>query len=151
MFRRVLIASVVLLAFVAGTSRASSTSISPCRHVSQPVWSPDGTQIAYYGTRWPRPTGHGNPNSILQALCTMNADGTNAQHLRYTVCSENCADPPYLIGWVQSGILYLRDGDLFRIVPGSKPQTIARTDAVSVVMNTQPELVSRPRSTTPPA
>ena len=45
MFRRVLIASVVLLAFVAATSRASSTSISPCRQVSQPIWSPDGTQI----------------------------------------------------------------------------------------------------------
>jgi Tol biopolymer transport system component len=103
--------------------------------VSQPIWSPDGTQIAYYGTRWPPPTGHGNPNDILQALCTVSADGTNALPLRYTVCTGKCPDPPYLVAWLQSGILYLRDGDIFRIVPGSKPQRIARTDAVSVVVN----------------
>jgi hypothetical protein len=135
MFRRVLVVAVVLLAFVAATSRASSTSISPCRQVSQPIWSPDGTQIAYYGRRWPPPTGHRNPNDILQALCTANADGTNAQPLRYTVCSERCPDPPYQIAWLQSGILYLRDGEIFRIVPGSKPQKIARINDVSVVTN----------------
>lgn len=135
MFRRVLVVAVVLLALAAATSRASSTTISPCRHVSQPIWSPDGTQIAYYGTRWPPPVGHRNPNDILQALCTANADGTNAQPLRYTVCSENCADPPSLVAWLKSGILYLRDGVVFRIVPGSKPQKVARVNAVSVVMN----------------
>jgi Tol biopolymer transport system component len=136
MFRRVLVASVVLLAFVAATSRASSTSISPCRQVSQPIWSPDGTQIAYYGRRWPPPAkAHRNPNSILQALCTANADGTNVQPLRYTVCSERCADPPDLIVWLQSGILYLRGGAIFRIVPRSRPQKIARINAVSVVTN----------------
>jgi Tol biopolymer transport system component len=135
MFRRVLVVAVVLLAFVAATSRASSTSISPCRQVSQPIWSPDGTQIAYYGRRWPPPTGHRNPNDILQALCTANADGTSAQPLRYTVCSERCPDPPYQIAWLQSGILYLRDGEILRIVPGSKPQKIARINDVSVVTN----------------
>jgi Tol biopolymer transport system component len=135
MFRRVLIASVVLLAFVAATSRASSTSISPCRQVSQPVWSPDGTQIAYYGRRWPPPTGHRNPNDILQAFCTASADGTDTQPLRYTVCSERCPDPPYPIVWLQSGILYLRGGDIFRIVPGSKAQKIARINAVFFVTN----------------
>jgi Tol biopolymer transport system component len=136
MFRRVLIASVVLLAFVAATSRASSTTISPCRQVSQPTWSPDGTQIAYYGRRWPPPAkAHRNPIDILQALCTANADGTNTQPLRYTVCSERCADPPYPIVWLQSGILYLRDGAIFRITPGSKPQKLARINAVSFVAN----------------
>ena len=125
-----------MLALVAATSRASSTSISPCRQVSQPIWSPDGTQIAYYGRRWPPPTArHRNPNDILQALCSANADGTNAEQLRYSVCSENCPDPPDLIAWLQSGILYLRDGDVFRLVPGSKPHRIARTDAVSIVAN----------------
>jgi hypothetical protein len=135
MFRRVLVVAVVLLAFVAATSRASSTSISPCRQVTQPIWSPDGTQIAYYGRGWPPPTGHRNPNDILQALCTANADGTSVQPLRYTVCSARCADPPYQVAWLQSGILYLRDGEIFRIVPGSKPQKIARTNDVSVVTN----------------
>jgi Tol biopolymer transport system component len=136
MFRRVLVASVVLLACVAATSHASSTTISPCRQVSQPIWSPDGQQIAYYGTRWPPPTGHHrNPNDILQALCTANADGTNAQPLRYTVCSENCPDPPDLVAWLKSGILYLRDGVVYRIVPGSKPQKVARTNSVAVVTN----------------
>ena len=127
MVRRVLIASVVLLACVAATSQASSTTVSPCRQVyGNPVWSPDGTQIAYYGRRWPKPSslGHGDPNSILQAYCTMNADGTNAQPLRHTVCSEKCQDPPYQIAWLQSGIVFLRDGDVLRIVPGSKPVKI---------------------------
>jgi hypothetical protein len=135
MFRRVLIAVVVLLAFVAATSRASSTSISACRQVNQPLWSPDGTQIAYYGRRWPPPTGHRNPNDILQALCTMRADGTNVQPLRYTVCTGTCPDPPDLIAWLPSGILYLRDGAVYRIAPGSKPQRIARPNAVSIVTN----------------
>lgn len=136
MFRRVLIASVVLLAFVAATSRASSTSISPCRQVSQPIWSPDGTQIAYYGRRWPPPTGHRNPNDILQALCTANADGTNAQPLRYTVCSGKCPDAPNQLAWLPSNqLLVLRDGAILRFAPGSKPRKTARINDFSFVTN----------------
>lgn len=136
MFRRVLVVVAVLLALFAATSRASSTTISPCRQVSQPIWSPDGQQIAYYGTRWPPPTHpHRNPNDILQALCTANADGTSPTPLRYTVCSERCPEPPYLVVWLRSGILYLRSGGIFRIVPGSKPQKIAQPNAVSIVTN----------------
>jgi hypothetical protein len=135
MFRGVLVAVTVLLALLAATTRASSTSISPCRQVSLPTWSPDGTEIAFYGRRWPPPTGHRNPNDILQALCTANADGTGVRPLRYTVCSERCPDPPGPIVWLQSGILYLQDGDIFRIVPGSKPQKIARPNAVDFVTN----------------
>src|SRR5690242_9302751 len=117
MFRRLLVAATILLALLAGTSHASSSAISPCRHVSQPTWSPDGQQIVYYGTRWPKPSHpHRNPNDILQAICTANADGTNPQPLRYTVCSENCLDPPSPFVWLQSGIVYLRSGDIFRIV-----------------------------------
>lgn len=120
-----------MLALGAATSHASSTTVSPCRQVSQPTWSPDGTQIVYFGKRWPPPTkGHRNPNDILQALCTMNGDGSNVQPLRYTVCSENCPDPPYPIDWLQSGITYLRDAVIYRIAGGSKPHRIARTSAV---------------------
>lgn len=136
MFPRFLVLAAVFLALLAATSRASSTSISPCRQVSEPTWSPDGTQIAYFGKRWPPPShGHRNPNDILEALCTMNADGTNAQPLRYTVCSENCDDPPDPIVWLRSGILYLRSGNLFRIVPGSKARLIAQPHAVDFVTN----------------
>jgi Tol biopolymer transport system component len=135
MFRRVLIGFVVLLAFVAATSSASSTTISPCRQVSNPTWSPDGTQIAYYGRRWPPPAGHRNPNDILQALCTVNADGTNTQPLRYTVCTGKCPDPPNQLAWLQSGLLYLRDGGIFRIAPGGKPKKIARISDFSFVTN----------------
>jgi len=104
--------------------------------VSLPTWSPDGQQIVFYGTRWPPPA-HAprNPNDILQALCTANADGTNAEPLRYTACSGRCPDPPYPVVWLRSGILYLRDGDIFRIARGSKPRTIARIKAVSFVTN----------------
>jgi Tol biopolymer transport system component len=136
MFRRVLVVVAVLLALFAATSRASSTTFSPCRQVSQPIWSPDGQQIAYYGTRWPPPTHpHRNPNDILQALCIAKVDGTSPTPLRYTVCSERCPEPPYLVVWLPSGILYLRSGGIFRIVPGSKPQKIAQPNAVSIVTN----------------
>ena len=125
-----------LLALLAGTGRASSTSISPCRQVRLPVWSPDGQQIAFYGRRWPPPAHvHRNPNDILQALCTASADGTNAQPLRYTACTGKCPDPPYQLAWSQDGILFLRDGDIFRIAPGSKPQKVARIDDFSFVTN----------------
>jgi len=133
MLRRVFVASVVVLAFVAATSSASSTTISPCRQVSNPTWSPDGTQIAYYGTRWPPPAkAHRSQNDILQALCTANADGTNAQPLRYTVCSEKCSDPPYQIDWVRSGkLVYLVDGDFYGIAPGQKPKRFATVNTSS--------------------
>jgi Tol biopolymer transport system component len=138
MFSRALVAAAaVLLAGIAAATSgsAASTTVSPCQQVSLPTWSPDGTQIAYYGRRWPAPTGHRNPNSILQALCTMKPDGTNVQQLRYTVCSENCPDPPGPIVWLQSGILYLRDGVVYRIAPGSKPHKVARVNAVSIATN----------------
>lgn len=140
MFRRALGVAAVLLAvgggLVAATSCASATTVSPCRQVyGNPVFSPDGTQIAYYGRRWPKPVNHANPNSVLQALCTMRPDGTNVQPLKYTVCSENCPDPPSLVAWLPSGILYLRDGGIFRVAPGTKPQKVAGARAVSLVTN----------------
>lgn len=134
MFRRLVVAAVVLLAFVAATSRASSTTVSPCRWVSQPMWSPDGTQIVYYGRRWPAPKKSSSIN-ILHALCTMGGDGTNVQPVRYTTCSEHCPEAPGLIAWTQFGILYQSGGAVFRIVPGNKPQQIARPSAVSYVTN----------------
>ena len=127
---------VIATACAYGSAAAATTSVSPCSRVIQPTWSPDGTQIAYYGTRWPPPAHpHRNSNDILQALCTANADGTNVQPVRYTVCSERCPDAPVPIVWLQGGILYLQGGDIFRIAPGSKPRRIARPSAVSMVTN----------------
>jgi Tol biopolymer transport system component len=94
--------------------------------VSLPTWSPDGQQIAYYGTRWPSPTGKRNPNDILQALCTANADGTGVEPLRYTVCTGKCPDPPNQLAWLPTNqLLVLRDGEILRFAPGSKPRKIA--------------------------
>src|SRR5512140_2788121 len=110
MSRLFLLAAVVLaIPFVAGTSYAApATTYSPCQQVTLPTWSPDGTQIVYYGRRWPPPGGNGNPNSILQAYCTMSADGTNVQPLAHTVCDTKCQDQPGQIVWLkQHEILWL--------------------------------------------
>jgi hypothetical protein len=54
MITRLLIATTVVLACVAAAcGGAASSTVSPCRWVSQPMWSPDGTQIVYYERRWP--------------------------------------------------------------------------------------------------
>jgi Tol biopolymer transport system component len=136
MIPRLLIATIVVLACVAAASGgAASSTVSPCRWVSQPMWSPDGTQIVYYGRRWP-PLKNRNPIYILHALCTMGDDGTNVQPVPYTTCGgKHCPEPPGLIAWTQNGILYQSGGGVFRIVPGSKPQQIARPSAVSYVTN----------------
>lgn len=139
MSRRLLIAAVVLLvpfALVAATSRASLTTYTPCQQVDLPTWSPDGTQIVYYGRRWPAPTG-GNPNSVLQAYCTMNADGTNVQPLPYTVCNTNCQDPPGQITWLKpTQILWLVDGGpIYSTAPGSKPTVLTTINAESFAVN----------------
>jgi WD40-like Beta Propeller Repeat len=128
--RTIVLAFAVLgMAACVSVSSAAKSQISPCTAVSQPVWSPDGTEIAYYGTRWPHPKNHHHStgNNLLQALCTMDGNGNNSQPLRYTVCSEKCDDPPYQIDWLQSGeLIYLIDGDLYRLAPGQKPQRFAR-------------------------
>ena len=138
MFRRVLVAAILPLVLVAATSHgASSTTISPCRQVSVPTWSPDGQQIAFYGKRWPPPaTAPRNPNDILQAFCVMGADGTNAQPLRYTVCSSNCQDEPYQLEWLAPNkLLALLTGNIVQIVPGRKPKKLARIPDFSFVTN----------------
>jgi hypothetical protein len=136
MITRLLIATTVVLACVAAAcGGAASSTVSPCRWVSQLMWSPDGTQIVYYGRRWPAPKASSSIN-ILHALCTMRRDGTNVQPVRYTTCSgDHCPEAPGLIAWTQFGILYQSGGGVFRILPGNKPQQIARPSAVSIVTN----------------
>ena len=143
MSRRGLLAVAVplLLAGVACTSHAatsSSTTYTPCQQVSLPTWSPDGTQIVYYGRRWPAPTGHRNPNTILQAYCTMNADGSTPTPLAHTTCDSNCPDPPGQIDWLQADtILYLVDGPIYSLMPGAKPTKLTTINAESFAINAQ--------------
>lgn len=140
MFRRVFVAAFVpvvcvIAAAYAYGSAAATTSVSPCRQVSQPMWSPDGTQIVYAGRRWP-PVKNRNPIYSLHALCTMGGDGTNVQPVRYTTCGgKHCPEAAGLIAWTQFGILYQSGGGVFRIVPGNKPKQIARPSAVGYVTN----------------
>lgn len=136
MLRRGLVAATALLALLAATGSASSTTVSPCRQVSLPTWSSDGRQIAYYGTRWPAPSGHRNPNDILQALCTAHADGTDAKPLRYTVCTGNCPDPPGQLAWLPSGLVFLRDGAVYRVAPGSEPVKVLSFNGFSFAADT---------------
>jgi Tol biopolymer transport system component len=140
MSRRLLLTAVALLAplaLVAGTSRASSTTYTPCQQVALPTWSPDGNQIVYYGRRWPMPSGGGNPNSVLQAYCTMNADGTNVQPLPHTTCFSKCQDPPGQIVWLKpTEILWLVDGGpIYRTVPGNKPTKLTTINDESFAVN----------------
>ena len=126
MSRRLLLAVVVLLPVIAATSHAASSTISPCRQVSSPAWSPDGSQIVFYGRRWPPPKGHAVAGNILRAFCVMNADGTNLGPLDHTVCSEHCPDLPWQIAWPAADeLVALRGEDVLKFAPGSEPKSIA--------------------------
>src|SRR5690349_6167988 len=79
---------------------ATKQAVSPCGRATAPAWSPDGTQIAWYGFRWPLPSNRHAVGSynILRAICISDADGKHLHRLRNTVCSEHCSnafsDPP---------------------------------------------------------
>ncbi len=132
------LAALGLAACAAGNGAAAKMTISPCTSVRNPVWSPDGTQIAYYGTRWPKPKNHSPSNDLLQAFCTMDVNGKNSQPIRYTVCSEGCADFPYQIAWLPSGELVydIDGGPLYRLTPGQKPKRFATVNSPSFATDT---------------
>jgi WD40 repeat protein len=111
----------------------SKSAVSPCGTATLPAWSPDGTQIAWYGKRWPLPNLHHASGSIklLRAICVSAADGTNIHPLAHTTCSERCSkelsDPPGQLYWVASGMLYGGDAGIFAIPTGERPKLVART------------------------
>jgi dipeptidyl aminopeptidase/acylaminoacyl peptidase len=116
-----------------GAVKAESKAVSPCGTVAFPTWSPDGTQIAWYGRRWPVPNLHHASGSIklLRAFCVSDADGTNLHPLPHTTCSERCSpelsDPPGQLYWVASGMLYGNDAGVFAIPTGKTAKLVART------------------------
>jgi len=124
----------IAVAFGCGTSGAASKqAISPCGTATAPAWSPDGTQIAWFGYRWPRPpNGHAvGSYNILRAFCASDADGKNLHQVPRTVCSERCSnnlgDPPGELNWVGPSLLvYGSDDGVHTISVGQKPKSLAR-------------------------
>lgn len=114
-----------------------SSPVSPCGSVDLPVdWSPDGTQIVWYGYRWPLPPLHHRPASIsvLRAICVSDADGKHLHTLRYTVCSEHCTpdlgDGVGQFYWAEPKLLlYGNDSGIFTIAVGRKPKLLTRKGA----------------------
>ena len=125
----------IAVAFGCGAAGGSNAkqAVSPCGTANAPAWSPDGTQIAWFGYRWPRPP-HGHATgayNILRAFCASNADGTNLHQLPKTVCSERCSnnlgDPPGQLNWVGPSLLvYGSDDGVHTISVGQKPKLLVR-------------------------
>src|SRR5205085_7552836 len=102
-----------------------------------PTWSPDGTQIAWYGFRWPLPPDRHAVGSynILRAICISDADGKHLHPLRNTVCSEHCSnafsDPPGQLEWVTPTMLLSgNDLGIFTVSIGQKPKFLGKTGPV---------------------
>jgi WD40 repeat protein len=117
----------------AAVKSQAKQAVSPCGTVTAHAWSPDGTQIAWFGYRWPRPP-HGHAvgsYNILRAFCTSDADGKQLHQVPHTVCSERCShnlgDPPGQLDWVGPSLLvYGSDDGIHTISVGQKPKLLAR-------------------------
>ena len=127
----------IAVAFGCGAAGGIATrAVSPCGTATAPTWSPDGTQIAWFGYRWPLPPHRHAVGSwnILRAFCASDADGKRLHQLaRATLsaagaCSNNLGGVPGLRRWVQ--LIYL----VYRIVgavrpvswPQGQPETLAQ-------------------------
>lgn len=121
----------IAVAVGCGAGEAQSQPVSPCGTATLPAWSPDGTQIAWYGKRWPIPNLHHASGSIklLRAICVSDANGKNIHALRHTTCSERClkelSEPLGQLYWVTSGMLYGTDAGIFTIPAGQRPALVA--------------------------
>jgi Tol biopolymer transport system component len=125
----------IAVAFGCGSAGgAAAKAVSPCGTVNVPAWSPDGTQIAWFGYRWPRPSnGHATgAYNILRAFCISDADGRNLHQVPRTVCAERCTnslgDPPGQLNWVAPDLLvYGSDDGVHTMTIGQKPKLLTRS------------------------
>jgi hypothetical protein len=128
----------IAVAFGCGAARGvAKGTVSPCGTATAPTWSPDGTHIAWYGYRWPRPP-HNHAvgsNNILRAICVSDADGKHLHRLRNTVCSQHCSnalrDPPDRLDWVGPTLLLAgNDLGVVTVSFGQKPELLGKTGPV---------------------
>ena len=133
------IALALAVAFGCGSAHgvAATKAVSPCGTANAPTWSPDGTQIAWYGFRWPRPPHHHATGSYntLRAICVSDASGKNLHQLPNTVCSERCSnvlsDPPGRLDWVGPTLLLAaNDLGVYTVTIGQKPKLLGKTGPV---------------------
>ncbi|HEU5244390.1 MAG TPA: hypothetical protein VFU33_08310 [Gaiellaceae bacterium] len=128
---------------------AATQAVSPCGTATVPAWSPDGTQIAWFGYRWPLPPHHHAVGSynILRAFCASDAEGNGLHQLPHTVCSERCSnnlgDPPGQLDWVGSSLLVFGSDDGVRTVSvGQKPELLARKGPDPYALDAQGDRVA---------
>lgn len=128
---------------------AATKPVSPCGTVNAPAWSPDGTQIAWFGYRWPPPpNGHATGSwNTLRAFCASDADGKNLHQLPRTVCGERCpnnlGDPPGQLDWVGPNLLvYGSDDGVHTITVGQKPKLLTRAGPVPYSLDARGDRVA---------
>jgi hypothetical protein len=127
------LAITVALGCGSASSAAAKQAVSPCGTANAPTWSPDGTQIAWFGYRWPRPHGHANGTyNTLRAICVSDADGKNLHKVPNTVCSERCSNALRegvgQLAWAQPNVLLAgMDTGIATVPIGQKPKLLART------------------------
>src|SRR5215467_12519749 len=123
------------VAFGCGSARGvANQGVSPCGTATAPTWSPDGTQIAWFGYRWPRPPHNHAVGSynILRAICVSDATGKNLHQLPSTVCSERCSNALRegvgQLDWAQPNLLLAgMDTGIATVPLGQKPKLLAKT------------------------
>jgi WD40 repeat protein len=139
----------IAVAIGCGAGGAATKAVSPCGTVNAPAWSPDGTQIAWFGYRWPPPANHHATGSwnTLRAFCVSDADGKNLHQLPRTVCGERCpnnlGDPPGQLDWVSPSLLvYGSDNGVHTISVGQKPKLLTRTGPVPYSLDAKGDRVA---------
>ena len=121
-----------------GAAATAQKQVSPCGTATAPTWSPDGTQLAWYGYRWPRPPHHHAAGSYntLRAICVSDANGKHLHRLANTVCSQHCfskafGDPPGRLDWVTpTTLLSANDLGIYAIPIGQKPKLLGKAGPV---------------------